>query len=305
MSESAVLVTGATAGLGKHTAIRLAERGWHVVVGYRDRVRADATLAAIRRRVGTAHVEALHLDLADLRAVAGAAAELRRPAGRPPLRAVVGNGGIQVVDGVRSSVDGYELTFATNHLGHHHLVGSLLDVLTQGARIVIVSSGTHWGPEKSFGFPAPEWRHPRELANPALADPSPTAGRSRYSTSKLANLMFTYELARRASDAGITANAYDPGLMPGTALSRDYPAAARAGYRLAAPAIAALLPGARTARRSSAHLADLVTSPRFADTTAAYVVGREIEESSPLSRDLDRSRELWTVSDALVDEARN
>ncbi len=303
MPDSTVVITGATSGLGLHTARRLAHRGWHVVLGHRDGARGAAAADYVRRRFHDARVEPVHIDLASLSSVSRAVGLLRDPGERPPLRAIVANGAIQVVDGVRASADGYELTFATNHLAHHHLVTSLLDHLAPGARVVVVSSGTHWGPERAFGFPGPQWRDPTELADPRRADPSPVAGRSRYATSKLANLLFARELARRAAGRSVTVNAFDPGLMPTTGLSRDYPPAARAVYRLLAPAIATLVPGARTARRSSRALADLVDAPRFEGVTGAYLAGRKLAESSPLSHSPDEARLLWEGSRTLIDRA--
>jgi protochlorophyllide reductase len=297
-----VVITGATTGLGLHTATRLAREGWHVVLGHRNESRGQAAAQRIRRQAPQASVELLDIDLADLRSVADAVERLRRSGQRPPLSAIVGNGGIQVIDGVRRSADGYELTFATNHLGHHLLVTSLADDLPDGGRIVLVSSGTHWT-EKSMGFPAPRWTSPRDLAEARDADPSPTAGRSRYATSKLANLYFVYELARRLDGRPITVNAYDPGLMPDTSLSRNYPPVVRAAYRAAAPLIAALVPGARTSQSSAKHLANLVSDARFDRTTGAYLEASKIARSSPESHDVARAQELWTESERMISEA--
>jgi protochlorophyllide reductase len=303
VDRHSVLVTGATSGLGKLTAIRLAERGLHVLLGSRNAVAAEQTAAEVRRRTPAARIEPVEVDLADLHSVARAVERLRAVEERPPLKAVVANAAVQVVDGVRESADGYELTFATNHLGHYLLLTSLLDLLSPGARIVIVSSGTHWGPEKSLGFPAPQWRHPRELADPTQADPSPTAGRSRYATSKLASLLFAYELNRRLRGREITVNAFDPGLMPMTGLARGYPASVRAVYRALGPLIAAVVPGARAAGTSANDLADLVASPRYAQLTGGYFAGRNVAESSPLSHDRALAEQLWTVSQELIEEA--
>jgi protochlorophyllide reductase len=97
---------------------------------------------------------------------------------------------VQIVDGFRRTEDGYEETFATNHLGHFLLSTLLLDRFSDPARIVVVSSGTHYGPSRSMGFPGPRWADPRILADPE-PDPSAKAGRIRTSTSKLAHLYAT------------------------------------------------------------------------------------------------------------------
>ncbi|MFV2026864.1 SDR family NAD(P)-dependent oxidoreductase [Micromonospora sp. LOL_028] len=297
-----VVITGATSGLGLRVAGRLAAQGWHVVLGHRAESRGEAAARQIRRRTPAASLELLRIDLADLRSVADAAGALRRSGQRPPLHAIVGNAGVQVIDGVRRSADGYELTFATNHLGHHLLVAGLLDDLAAGARIAIVSSGTHWR-EKSMGFPEPRWTSARELVDPSDADATPTAGRVRYSTSKLANIYFVYELARRLDGRPISVNAYDPGLMPDTSLSRDYPTLVRTGFRMAAPLISALLPGARSSRASARHLADLASDARFDGTTGAYLEGPKIAPSSPESYDVARAQQLWADSEQLIDQA--
>lgn len=295
MAERTIVVTGATSGLGEALVERLAPYGDHLVLGCRDSGRAATIVERLRRRDGSVSVEPLRIDLARLASVRGAVERLHA-GGRPPLGGIVANGAVQVVDGVRASADGYELTFATNHLGHFALVTGLLDVLAHDARVVLVSSGTHQG---ALGFPGPRWAPAQELADVSAADPSPAAGRVRYATSKLANLYFTYELARRVADRGITVNAYDPGLMPATGLSRGYPPVARVAYRALAPIIATLLPGARTAAGSARHLAELVIGERFAGT-GLCVAGSRVAESSPESRDLDAATALWAESEALI-----
>src|SRR6478736_270684 len=138
-------------------------------------------------------------------------------------RAVVCNAGVQVVSGERRSADGFELTFAVNHLGHFALVCGLLEQLAHPARIVVVSSDTH-DPARRTAMPTPRYTSADELAMASSepGEPPQTAGRRRYTTSKLCNLLFAYELDRRL-DHGVTVNAFDPGLMPGSGLARDYP----------------------------------------------------------------------------------
>lgn len=296
MAERTIVVTGTTSGLGEALVERLARSGCHIVLGHRDAARAAAIVERLRRRDRSASVEPLRIDLASLTSVREAVGRLR-DGDRPPLGGIVANGAVQVVNGVRASADGYELTFATNHLGHFALATGLLDVLTDDARVVVVSSGTHQG---ALGFPGPRWAPAPELADVSEADPSPAAGRVRYATSKLANLYFAYELARRVAGRGITVNAYDPGLMPATGLSRGYSPVARVAYRALAPVIAAVLPGARTAKGSARHLAELVIGERFAGRTGLYVAGPRIAESSLESHDLEAAAALWAESEALL-----
>lgn len=291
-----VLITGASSGLGLAAAGELAAAGLHVILGSRDPRRGDAAAATITERVPEAKLEVLELDVASLGSVRAAADQL---AGRP-LRALVCNAGVQIVDGIRYSPDGYELTFATNHLGHFLLTRLLLDQLREPTRIVVVSSGTHYGPPRSAGIPAPRWAHPRELAAGSTMDGSGRSGRARYSTSKLANIYLVHELARRLADRDITVHAYDPGLMPATGLARDYPPRMQRVYHRLAPLLTRAVPGARSVHESGADLAHLVTGP--ARTSGTYIVGRQERRSSKESYDDARAAELWQVSEELVQQ---
>lgn len=295
---AAVLVTGASSGLGLAVSALLAGAGRPVILGCRNAERGADAVSAIRQRLPDADVSVLEMDVADLSSVRAAARALD---GRP-LGALVCNAGVQITSGVRRSPDGHELTFATNHLGHFLLIRSVLAQLVEPARIVLVSSGTHLGPLRSFGFPAPHWENPRALADPDLSSLGDSAqhGRIRYSTSKLANIYTAYELARRLRDRRITANAFDPGLMPETGLARDYPPAVQRLYARIAPMMVRALPGVRSVDQSAAALAWLVTSPELAEVSGSYFAGRKKRRSSSESYDVARAKELWEVSEELV-----
>jgi len=162
----------------------------------------------------------MQLDLASLASVRGFIDNSRAGA-LPPIQAVICNAGVQVVSGVQSTADGHEMTFGVNHLGHFALVCGLLDTL-HAARIVVVSSGTH-DPARFTGMPHSRYTSGAALARPP-GDLTAEEGRRRYTTSKLCNLLFCYELDRRLDHGaqGMTVNAFDPGLMPGSGLGRDY-----------------------------------------------------------------------------------
>jgi protochlorophyllide reductase len=298
-----VIVTGASSGLGMVAAGELARAGHHVILACRSTQRGHAAAATIRATAPEVSVETVEMDLASLASVRAAVRELVADGGRrPPLRAVVCNAGIQVVEGVQRSADGYELTFATNHLGHFLLVQLLVDHLVEPARIVLVSSGTHLGPPRSIGFPGPRWADPEVLADAdaAALDASARAGRVRYATSKLANIYCTYELARRLAGRDVTANAFDPGLMPETRLDRDYPPRVQRLYDRLTPLLVRVVPGARPVAGSGADLAWLVTAPELAGVTGAYFVGRRRRSTSKESYDRNRAAALWTASERLV-----
>jgi protochlorophyllide reductase len=185
------VITGATRGLGLHAAEALAATpGWRVVLAVRDE--EEGRRVAARLGGGTGVVA---LDLASLESVRAAAAELREE--HAPLDALVLNAGLQVTRADRTTRDGFELTFGVNHLGHFLLVALLEEALAPAARIVAVSSGTHFGSFRKAGpYPAPRWR-----PAPELARPDGGSGQVAYATSKLANVLFAYEAARRLEGA--------------------------------------------------------------------------------------------------------
>lgn len=290
--QRTVVVTGATAGLGRATAARLADApGWTVVVAGRDPHR---TAEAARAIGGTP----LALDLADLtsiRAFPGAldAADL------PPLGAIVANAGAQYGDRRHATADGFEATFGTNHLGHHLLLRLLLPQLDDTGRIVIVASGTHHARRiRNMGFPPPRWDDPRRLA-----EPGPGSGQVAYATSKLANVMTVLELRERLPElrpgSTIAVHGFDPGLMPDTDLARDYPAWARRVYARAAPVISRL-PGATVAATSAQQLARMVIDADFAGPGGRYIELDRDGTPSAQARDRALAAELWDVSCALT-----
>jgi NAD(P)-dependent dehydrogenase (short-subunit alcohol dehydrogenase family) len=221
----------------------------------------------------------------------------------PPLHAVVCNAGVNPGTGKTVTVDGFESTFGVNHLGHFLLINELLPALKPPARVVVVASGVH-DPAQKTGVPAPAWNDPGALSRghlgPAAASDKPFAsGQRRYSTSKLANVYFTYALARRLPP-GVTANAFDPGLMPATDLMREAPAQFQFILTQVLPRVIPLLrlysPNVHTTRESGEALARLVTDPDLAATTGRYFEGgREIRSSDESYND-GRAEELWNAS---------
>jgi NAD(P)-dependent dehydrogenase (short-subunit alcohol dehydrogenase family) len=212
------------------------------------------------------------------------------------------NAGVQVVSGTEWTADGFEMTFGVNHLGHFALVQGLLDELAHPARIVVVSSGTH-DPSKHTGMPHPGYTSAADLARPR-AEQSAGDGRRRYTTSKLCNVLFTYELDRRLGHGGhgVAVNAFDPGLMPGSGLARDYPPLQRLAWRYLLPALR-VLPGVRSTRTSGRYLAALANDERFDGVSGRYFDGLRPIRSSADSYDGDKALDLWETSERLLTHA--
>ena len=221
-----VIVTGGNSGLGFETAkvLLMEGDGWHVVIAGRGAERCEDAATRLRHETGTPSIEAMVLDLASLAAIRQFASDF--PSGnRPPLHALLCNAGVQYVGPTQRTEDGFEATFGVNHLGHFLLANLMMRHLETPSRIIFVSSGTH-DPSKSIGMPLPLLNPARSLAAPddeaeACRNPG-YVGRRRYTTSKLCNVLCSYEMDRRLRDGSasmaerlITVNAFDPGAMPG------------------------------------------------------------------------------------------
>lgn len=287
---NAVLITGGTSGLGWHAAKAIVDAGRDVVItGRRPETVREAAARLGERATG------LVLDLASL-------AEVRRfAAGLPPVRAVVCNAGVQLPTGSARTADGFEMTFGVNHLAHFLLVRELLPRIVRPGRVVFVSSDTH-DPRRINGMPAPAYAAARELADPPDNGDGPgTAGRRRYTTSKLCNVLTAYEFARRVPPDEVTVNAFDPGLMPGTRLTRDYRPLARLAWQYVLPVLT-FVPGVNihTPAQSGAALARLVLDPELTGVTGTYFSGRRAIRSSEKSYDREAAAELWAGSVELV-----
>nr|WP_296766151.1 SDR family NAD(P)-dependent oxidoreductase [Rhodococcus sp. (in: high G+C Gram-positive bacteria)] len=295
MTTRTVIITGANTGLGLECARSILARddAVHVVLAVRNPelgAKAVAELGAPER------CSVIECDLASLASVGEFIAAFAS-APIPPLRAVVCNAGLQMTD-TKYTVDGVEMTFGVNHLGHFALVTGLLDRLVAPARIVIVASGTH-DPAKLTGMPAPNYTSAEELAHPPTHVPS--EGRRRYTASKLCNVLFCYELDRRLGEGakGVTVTAFDPGLMPSTSLARDYSSSQKLLWRIITPALR-LLPNVNSSTASGARLAALAVDEAFEGVSGRYFEGAKDIRSSTDSYDVAKAADLWETSEQLV-----
>lgn len=291
-----LVMTGATRGIGRVAAAHVVrdEPETHLVLlarGESGRTTRDE-LAATGARVTL--VEA---DLASVRSVETATRTVRErlDAGDlPPLRAVVGNAGVQLVDALHETVDGYETTFAVNVLAPHLMLRALASRLEAPARVLLTTSDTHVGDLRhgSALVPAPRWSSPEDLARPG-AFPAPAtsaAGRTAYSTSKLAVIHLVHEWARHLP-AGVEVVSYNPGYVPGTGLVR---AAGRFDRFLDGRVLTLLrsTPLVDSVPVAGRRLADAILG-RTAAASGDYVDRSRVARSSAASYDPVRERELW------------
>ncbi|CAN5533061.1 SDR family oxidoreductase [soil metagenome] len=265
-----VVVTGATSGIGRVTALELAKRGAHVIMANRSSNKSAPVAAEIRAATGSAP-EVVSIDLGDLASVRAAATEIL--AKDLPIHILVNNAGLAGQRGMTRS--GFELAFGTNHVGHFLFTHLLLDRIKTAspARIVTVASKLH--------------ENIKHLDWDAVTRPTRTlTGVHEYGVSKLANILFSAELARRLEGTGVTTYALHPGGVA-TDVYRQLPQPLRWFYlrRMLTPE-----QGAHTSIKCA-------TDPALATTTGRYYDPRGNEQRpSHLACDPALARELWRRS---------
>jgi retinol dehydrogenase 14 len=277
MAGKTVLITGGTGGIGRATAEGLARMGARVAITGRDAARTRAAAAQIAASTGNAAIDAYAAD-------ASSQAEVRRLAGEmldayPRLDVLVNNvGGFWATR--RVTADGLEHTFAVNHLAGFLLTDLLLERLKASApaRVVTVSSGAQMMGRLDFDDLQGERQY---------------SGQKAYNQSKLANVMFTYELARRLEGTGVTANVLHPGVVR-TAFAAEDPSGL---WKV-------MIPLMRPMMKSPAKGADtvvyLASSPDVEGVTGKFFVNRKPRTSNKVSYDTAAAARLWQASEQLV-----
>ncbi|TGJ84813.1 hypothetical protein E0Z10_g3984 [Xylaria hypoxylon] len=305
------IVTGGTQNLGYYAALDIARQhpDWLVVVCSRsDREHAaDSINEALKQR----NTVFLPVDLSDSKSVRNFAKDWSAK-DYPPIQALCLNAALQFPDKIVYTPEGIEATFAITHVGNSLLFHLLCPHLASQARVVITSSGTH-DPAQKSGLPDPIYTTGEELAHPPPAIAN-GPGRGHYANAKLANVLWTYALHKRLSqkvpDRGIVVNAFDPGLMPGTGLAREYSATMRFVWNKVLPKLAPVLRAVYSANihkpsDSAASLARLAVSPEMAGISGKYFEGRKEIPSSKDSYDEKKIEDLWnwTVRYCAQDES--
>lgn len=281
MKGKTIVVTGGNNGIGLETAVGLARLGAHVVITARNRAKGEAALADIKNRSESDNVELMLADFASLESIRSFAQEFDAKHGR--LDVLVNNAG-----GINTSrsetMDGFETTFGVNHLGYFLVTNLLLGTLKASApaRIVSVSSGAHLR-VKGIDF------------DDLNAEQS-YSGMGVYGKSKLANVLFTYELSRRLEGSGVTANCLHPGVVRSGFGQNNGGLIAlvfKSAYTLMTPFTKSNAQGAET----SIYLA---SSREVEGVTGKYFADSKETPSSPASHDEEAAKRLWGVSEQMT-----
>jgi len=281
MQDKTVLITGANEGIGLATAKRLAAKKARLILACRDEHKGVNAARSITKKTGNPHLTVIPMDLADLDAVRYAAEFINTE--YPKIDVLINNAGV-FTSKLRHTTQGYEYQFGVNHLGHFLLTQLLLPALrcpAEGGRIINVSSMAHYKGEIDFSNLRGE------------KGPDQYRGMEAYSQSKLANLLFTKELARR-TEGEVTVNALHPGLV-GTRLANKY------GGPLISLIWTLYKPFARKPNKGANTSVYLASSPEVRDVSGRYFDQCQcVQKPSSAAQDRGLAKRLWEYSDAAV-----
>jgi NAD(P)-dependent dehydrogenase (short-subunit alcohol dehydrogenase family) len=278
MRDKTVLVTGATNGIGKAAALELARMGARVIVVGRNRAKTEATVHEIKAHSQNQLVDMLLADLSSMTEVRRLANEFNCKYER--LDVLVNNAG-GVFSSRQETVDGYELTFALNHLAPFLLTNLLLDTIkvSAAARIINVASVVHTRGRINFD----DLQSKRSYG---------LGGFAAYAASKLANVLFTYELARRLEGTGVTVNALAPGNVA-SGFGHNNQGVMDLVFRV-------IHRFAKTPEQGAETIIYLASSPAVEGVSGKYFDECQAVSSSPASYDEVIARRLWNESARLV-----
>jgi len=279
MQGKVVLITGATNGIGKAAALELAKMGATMVIVGRNAAKTEGVVTEIRQQSRNSSIESIVADLSSMAEVRRVADEFKERHDR--LHVLINNAGAMFTRRYET-VDGCEMTFALNHLAYFLLTNLLLDTLKASApsRIVNVSSDAHKGMKLNFD----------DLQNRRAYR---MFGNQAYGQSKLANILFTYELARRLQGTGVTANVLHPGFVA-------------TGFGHNNGGIVSLMLSvmhrviALTPEQGAETIIYLASSPEVEGVSGKYYDKGRAISSSPQSYDEAAARRLWQVSEQMV-----
>ncbi len=283
MNGKRVLITGATNGIGKTAALELAKMGAEVIILGRNEIKTRKVLHELKTASGNARMDMLLADLSSIEQIRRVAVEFRAQYDR--LDVLLNNAGAVFTE-YYPSADGLEMTFALNHISYFLLTHLLLEQLkqtaqTQGeARIINVSSSAHTGARQGVRLEG-------------LRDASAFGSLRAYGESKLANVLFTYELARHLEGTGVTVNAVHPGLVAtgfGHNTSRF--------WRLLVQVLQKLF--GRSPEKGAETLVYLASSPDVNGISGKYWQDKKQTPSSKISHDVGQQRRLWEFSEEIT-----
>lgn len=276
MEGKTVLITGGTSGIGLATSRALVGMGANLVLLARNLEKAKSVVTELSKLTDDATVSCIEMDLSNLKSIERGVDEIR--AKHPVVDVLINNAGGMFQERLVSA-DGYELTFAMNHLGHFVLTNGILENLkaSEQGRVVNVSSAAHKAAKWDFDD---------------LMGEKKWSSLASYGNAKLANIFFTKELARRLEDTNVTVNALHPGVV-NTGFGGNF----KGIWKFM---LGMMRPFMLTPEKGAATSIYLASSPEVANVSGSYFVKKKEAESSSISHSEDHQKRLWEVSEELV-----
>ena len=299
MAQKTVIITGGNSGLGFECAkaIAHAHQGWQIVLACRSKEKGMQAIDSITSETKNKYIRMLQLDLASLESVRNFVNEFKLKS-YPSLMGLISNAGVSAPGDTQHTKNGFEVTFGVNHLGHFLLTNLLLDQFVVPGRIVVVSSNTHNPGVREGQMTPATYLGAQKLAYPEKDQE--ISGRQRYTTSKLCNLLFTYELDRklREKEVNITVNAFDPGFTPGTNLFGGGNKFRETIIRSVIGPMAGIVTS--TPKKSGKAMGRLLLDSQLEKVSGKYYQILEEISSSEDSYNQEMAKELWEGSKELT-----
>ncbi|SDK34385.1 NAD(P)-dependent dehydrogenase, short-chain alcohol dehydrogenase family [Catalinimonas alkaloidigena] len=294
---NSIVITGATSGIGFECASRMAQiaKNEQIVIPARNIKAGKEVIEKIKDKTGHKNLTSLELDLASLQSIRNFSESFAKEKSNA-ISILINNAGVQNIGETQFTTDGFEQTFGVNHLGAFALTMQLLPFMKDDAHIIFTSSETH-DPALKTPIEPPIYTSTQELAFPKeTSEKQNIVGQRRYSTSKLCNIMTTYELQERLKHTNIRVNAYDPGLTPGTGLARTYTPVMRFLWKNVFPVLTLFKSNIHTPAQAGKHLANLAYCEKYKDLKGIYFSDGKVVRTSVDSYNKDFQKDLWSGS---------
>jgi NAD(P)-dependent dehydrogenase (short-subunit alcohol dehydrogenase family) len=275
MATTTTVITGATSGIGQATAFALAKKGHALYLLVRDVPKGEALKQKLVQETGNKEIYIIRCDLSDLQSVAAAANELKVKLFN--INILINNAGGMFNNFILSK-DGFEMSFALNHLGHFLLTTSLMPLLEKGhARVINLSSDVHKVGKPNFDD---------------LRNPGKYSAIKAYGNSKLFNIYFTKSITDKYAGKGVTAYAMHPGVVK-TSFNSKLTGFLKFLFSLATPFMISPEKGAET-------VIYLATAPKLESKSGQYFIKKKVVKPASIANDVNARNQLWELSEQLV-----
>lgn len=292
-----IIITGATSGIGFECALNMAQfaKNEQIIIPARNIEAGKDIIEKIKVKTGHKNLKCLELDLASLESIRKFSESFAKEKNNS-ISILINNAGVQNIGETQYTADGFEQTFGVNHLGSFALTMQLLPLLKDEGHIIFTSSETH-DPALKTPIEPPIYTSVQELAFSIETSEKPNiVGQRRYSTSKLCNIMTTYELQERLKKTNIRVNAYDPGMTPGTGLAKTYSPVMRFLWKNVFPVLTLLKSNIHTPAQAGRNLAKLAYSEEYKDLMGIYFSDGKVVKTSIDSYNKIFQKSLWNGS---------